>query len=87
MNWATLCLPIIAALAPQVCVAQRGERLLSPEVHADRTVTFRLRAPNADQVIVHTQFTEGDQSMTKDDVRNMECHPGTGRAGDLRLWI
>ncbi len=67
MNWATLWLLIIAALAPQVCVAQRGGRLLSPEVQADRTVTFRLRAPNADQVIVHTQFTEGDQSMTKDD--------------------
>ncbi|GAJ06723.1 unnamed protein product, partial [marine sediment metagenome] len=48
MNWATLWLLIIAALAPQVCVAQRGGRLLSPEVQADRTVTFRLRAPNAD---------------------------------------
>ncbi|HUT21514.1 MAG TPA: alpha/beta hydrolase-fold protein, partial [Anaerolineae bacterium] len=30
----------------------RGERLISPEVHADRTVTFRVKAPNSESVLL-----------------------------------
>jgi len=61
------CLLVVLCLAPQVCIAQQRERLVSPEVHADRTVTFRFRAPNADEVRVHTQFTDDEHSMKKDD--------------------
>ena len=49
-----------------------GARVISPEVHDDHTVTFRLYAPNAERVIVSgSMFTGGmDQRnavMTKDD--------------------
>ena len=30
----------------------RGDRIISPEVHADRTVTFRVKAPKADRVLL-----------------------------------
>ena len=39
----------------------------SPEVHADRTVTFRFRAPNAQKVELSGQFLKGNQPMQKDD--------------------
>ena len=38
-------------------------RLVSPEVHADRTVTFRIRAPKAGEVMLSLQ---GSKPMTKD---------------------
>jgi enterochelin esterase family protein len=43
--------------------------LASPEVHADRTVTFRLRAPDVTQVELVGEITQGKgpQAMTKDD--------------------
>jgi enterochelin esterase family protein len=31
-----------------------GERVVSPEVHADRTVTFRVKAPNAEQMLLQS---------------------------------
>src|SRR5262249_52100361 len=43
--------------------ASAQSRLLSPEVHSDRTVTFRLRAPEASAVGL--QFA-GTKPMTKD---------------------
>ena len=44
----------------------RGPALVSPEVGADRTITFRYLAPNAQQVTV-TDDTEGKpHAMTKD---------------------
>ena len=63
------CLTLLVALCltPRVCMAQREERVVSPEVHADRTVTFRLRAPDADAVSVHTQFTDDEHPMEKSD--------------------
>lgn len=45
----------------------RPPQLDSPEVHADRTVTFRMRAPNAKQVELNGQFVQGNQPLTKDD--------------------
>ena len=39
---------------------------VSPEVHADRTVTFRLRAPKAAEVAVSGEFGASGK-MTKDD--------------------
>jgi enterochelin esterase family protein len=41
--------------------------IVSPEVHADRTVVFRLRAPGADRVTVSGEWPGGEKAMTKDD--------------------
>jgi hypothetical protein len=41
--------------------------VVSPEVHPDRTVTFRVRATNAASVIVSGEFRGGRKAMTKDD--------------------
>jgi len=43
--------------------ANAAARLISPEVHADRTVTFRLRAPKAAEVALSFQ---GSKLMAKD---------------------
>lgn len=53
-------------------LAPMGARVISPEVHNNHTVTFRLFAPNAKKVVVHgTMFTGGMEAknaeMTKDD--------------------
>jgi enterochelin esterase family protein len=40
---------------------------VSPEVSADRKVTFRLRAPNAKEVSVTGEVPGGPHKMTKDD--------------------
>jgi len=40
--------------------------LVSPEVHPDKTVTFRLRLPDAEEVKIYTQFTEGEHALTGD---------------------
>ena len=41
-------------------LAPMGARVISPEVHDNHTVTFRLFAPNARKVVVHgTMFTGG----------------------------
>jgi len=40
--------------------------LVTPEVHADNTVTFRFRAPNAQEVKLHREGVE-DLAMQKDD--------------------
>ena len=47
---------------------QFGQRkeIVSPEIHADQSVTFRLLAPNADSVSVTGDFAQGNQKMTKD---------------------
>jgi enterochelin esterase family protein len=41
--------------------------IVSPEVHADRTVTFRLLAPNAKDVQVGGEFSAKPLAMTKDE--------------------
>ena len=66
--------------APSAQPAGRGGRggggaatpvtaLISPEVHPDRTVTFRFRAPQATQVQLVGEILQGKgpQAMTKDD--------------------
>jgi enterochelin esterase-like enzyme len=40
--------------------------LVSPEVHADRTVTFRMRAPNAQEVKVSGEWPGGATALIKD---------------------
>jgi enterochelin esterase family protein len=41
--------------------------VVSPDVHPDRTVTFRIPAPNAKQVTVSGEFDRQSPPMTKDD--------------------
>src|SRR5690242_868299 len=50
-------------------VGAAASALRSPEIHADRTVTFRLRAPQATGVELVGEVTQGKgpQSMTKGD--------------------
>jgi enterochelin esterase-like enzyme len=47
--------------------AQMRQSIISPEVHQDRRVTFRLRAPQAKQVEVEAGFVQGNQPMKKDE--------------------
>lgn len=44
----------------------RDPQIQSPVVHPDRTVTFNLRAPNAQKVELSGQFQKTNQPMTKD---------------------
>ena len=47
--------------------SNRPPPLKSPEVHADRTITFRLRAPQAEKVELSGQFLKANAPMQKDD--------------------
>lgn len=65
-RYCVLCLCLL------VCVnsplqAQRGPTVVSPDVQADRRVTFRVLAPNAKNVGVNVQFAQGAQPMTRDE--------------------
>lgn len=42
-------------------------RVLSPEVHANQTVTFRYLAPNAQKVELNGQFLKKNLQMVKDE--------------------
>lgn len=54
------------ALMLAVATPVAGQPLVSPEVHPDSRVTFRLRAPNAREVRVRLE-TVGSRTMTKDE--------------------
>jgi enterochelin esterase family protein len=61
-----------ALLAQQAAQApgrgQQGPRIVSPEVHPDKTVTFRLLAPKAGSVVLQGAWDIGtDIPLTKDD--------------------
>jgi enterochelin esterase-like enzyme len=59
-----------AQSAPATRVGGRGNApppIASCEVKQDRTVTFRMRAPEATDVKVGGDFIQGPQQMTKDD--------------------
>jgi enterochelin esterase family protein len=59
-------LGLLAALAaPSALLAQQPRPVLSPEVHADRTVTFRLRAPQAEEVSLTGEFLAEPRALTK----------------------
>jgi len=62
--------PVQAQQTPPAAAAAQPARpapLKSPEIHPDRTVTFRLRAPNAGEVTVNGSWDNGtDIKMTKD---------------------
>jgi enterochelin esterase-like enzyme len=62
----TILLTILAAVPALAQPPQQRAPIISPEVHADHTVTFRFRAPNAKEVFF---AREGAQrvAMQKDD--------------------
>ncbi|MAF11068.1 esterase [Candidatus Poribacteria bacterium] len=47
--------------------AQWEEPPMSPEIHADRTATFRLAAPNASEVTLSASFVEGGKAAMERD--------------------
>ncbi|MEO7414395.1 MAG: alpha/beta hydrolase-fold protein [Opitutaceae bacterium] len=59
--------PNPAAAAPARGRGTQTPPVISPEIAADRRVTFRLRAPNAKAVSVSGQFLKERAAMTKDD--------------------
>lgn len=73
MNYVTKICLTIAVMAffsslAQVAFSQPpANPIISPELHADRTVTFRLLAPNAKEVQVSGEFSAKPLSMTKDE--------------------
>lgn len=53
-------------VAANTVYAQRPPSISSPEVHADKTITFRYYSRTAQNVSVSGEFLSGPQSMTKD---------------------
>ena len=63
---AVLFLTVLACWASHLeAAASRRRILVSPEVHSDGRVTFRLNAPNAKRVGVNIQFAQGLRPMTR----------------------
>jgi enterochelin esterase-like enzyme len=63
-----LLISVLACLASNLqAEAPRRQILISPEVHSDGQVTFRLRAPSAKSAGVSVQFAQGVQPMTKSE--------------------
>jgi len=58
---------VMTTAASALAQQQPPPRVLSPEVHADRSVTFRLRAPGADQVAVAIETIPKPTPLQKDD--------------------
>ena len=46
----------------------RGPLVVSPEIHADKTITFRYLAPSAKDVKLSAQFLKSQLPMTKDSL-------------------
>ncbi len=69
-----LCVILIAVIFLFGCKSNEGPQpqrnpfagISSPEVHSDKTVTFRYRAPNAEEVLISTQFESERKLMSKD---------------------
>jgi enterochelin esterase family protein len=61
----------IALMVSAAALGQRPPRqvdtLVSPEVHADRRVTFRLRAPEAHNVTVRGEWMKAPEKLAKDE--------------------
>lgn len=70
LGFTLLCLTVLNANAQAPSATNRPAFTpppLSPEVHADRTVTLRVRAPKASEVTVSGEWPGGTKAMTKDD--------------------
>ena len=68
LAWLFATLIIIFSNATGVCQPPRGPFIVSPEVKADRTVTFRYLAPRAKVVKLSGQFQKGPAEMSKDSL-------------------
>src|ERR1700680_373289 len=58
---------ILLVALPSLAQRRGGPTLKSPEIHPDRTVTFRLSAPKASQVTVTGDLLKQAQALEKDD--------------------
>ena len=56
----------VSAQSPPATATQSPAKLVSPEVHPDKSVTFRFRAPNAKEVLLGLEGAS-KVPMTKDD--------------------
>ena len=63
---ALLCTLALRAQAPAPTAAAPRSGLVSPEIHDDGRVTFRLRAPQAQAVSVSGQFQKGRAALVRD---------------------
>jgi enterochelin esterase-like enzyme len=65
---AVIAITALSLLPGRLALAQPpANRIVSPEVHPNRTVTFRLLAPNAKQVQVGGEFTASPLAMEMDE--------------------
>jgi enterochelin esterase-like enzyme len=60
---------LFAILITSIAVGQPASRpvIVSPEIYADNSVTFRFYAPAAKEVKLSAQFEKSPLAMTKDD--------------------
>src|SRR6185295_16403960 len=59
---------LVGQQAPPNAAPAPATRLKSPEIHSDRTVTFRLLAPKATEVTLNGSWDQGTNlKMTKDE--------------------
>jgi enterochelin esterase-like enzyme len=58
------CVLLACAASASYAQSPRGPRILSPEILADRRVTFRLQAPEARDVILTGEFLEARRNFT-----------------------
>jgi enterochelin esterase-like enzyme len=84
-----LLLLVWTCLAVPLTAASRWQSIVSPQVHKDRRVTFRLRAPGAKQVGVNVQFQRGLQPMTrnKDGVWSVTLGPAEPEIYEYSLVV
>ncbi|MFC1489742.1 esterase [Candidatus Latescibacterota bacterium] len=71
-----LTLSMLVSTIPGTIFAQRGQRIVSPEIHPDRTVTFRFNAPQAKMVALSLESLDGLQQMTLTGQRYWEVTIG-----------
>src|SRR5436190_20539721 len=77
-----LMVPGVKAQPPQA----KGKGPRSPEVGADRKVTFRLQAPNAQAVQVQGDFTGKTLDMAKDDKGVWSYTSEPLKPGSYQYW-
>jgi 1,4-alpha-glucan branching enzyme len=53
--------------APPARAQQPPPRIVSPEIGADRRVTFRLLAPNVREIVLTGAFLQGGRNLEKND--------------------
>jgi enterochelin esterase family protein len=67
-TWAAAALALVLAQMTPLESRADGPPYISPEVHADRTVTFRIQAPRAGEVTFNGDWIVGDKpKLTKGD--------------------